>query len=351
MSQPTLPYLRPLTLGEILDHSVRLYRRNFLDFIGILALVLVPMTVFRMILFEGMLKPWLLARGAVIPPGNEYSSGLDVQYLEMVFGQIFSILELVVMQCVAATALTRAVCDTYLGKGIDMIEAYKRLGLSWLRMFGVLLLFGLVLVAAGIWTLVPCIGWLTGAGLVLYLYMVVFQMLTPAVVLENRGASALRRAWDLCRRRFWWMLSVSAIVFLFSQIIIIGPTAFLNVLVTYFLAAGSDIPNQTLIATILGYLIGLASRLFYVPLQITALTLVYFDLRVRTEGFDLLLQAGEMQMPGIEPARLVSAMPPTPRTSLVNSKEITYFLGLTLLGVGVPVGLYALLVFLILALL
>ncbi len=37
METQSLPSLRPLRLGELLDQAIRLYRRNFLTFIGIIA--------------------------------------------------------------------------------------------------------------------------------------------------------------------------------------------------------------------------------------------------------------------------------------------------------------------------
>ena len=45
-SQP-LPALRPLRLGELLDQAIRLYRRNFITFIGIIALVYVPLMILQ----------------------------------------------------------------------------------------------------------------------------------------------------------------------------------------------------------------------------------------------------------------------------------------------------------------
>src|SRR5512134_2410209 len=47
MENQSLPALRPLRLGELLDQALRLYRRNFLTFIGIIALVYVPLMVLQ----------------------------------------------------------------------------------------------------------------------------------------------------------------------------------------------------------------------------------------------------------------------------------------------------------------
>ena len=47
METSALPALRPLGPGELLDQAIRLYRRNFLTFIGIIAVVYVPVMVLQ----------------------------------------------------------------------------------------------------------------------------------------------------------------------------------------------------------------------------------------------------------------------------------------------------------------
>jgi len=42
MQAPTTPTLRPLGMTQLLDQAIRLYRRNWLTFIAIIAIVLVP---------------------------------------------------------------------------------------------------------------------------------------------------------------------------------------------------------------------------------------------------------------------------------------------------------------------
>src|SRR5690606_22154355 len=46
---PTL--LRPLRLGEILDRSIRLYRNNFWRFIGVVAVVQIPITLLQFVAY------------------------------------------------------------------------------------------------------------------------------------------------------------------------------------------------------------------------------------------------------------------------------------------------------------
>ena len=41
--------IRPMALGEILDKAIRLYRQNFLTFMGIFAIPYIPMVIIQMI--------------------------------------------------------------------------------------------------------------------------------------------------------------------------------------------------------------------------------------------------------------------------------------------------------------
>ena len=50
MTAISMPTLRPLGIGELLDQAIRLYRRNFLSFIGIIAVVQLPLGLLQFVL-------------------------------------------------------------------------------------------------------------------------------------------------------------------------------------------------------------------------------------------------------------------------------------------------------------
>jgi hypothetical protein len=80
------------------------------------------------------------------------------------------------------------------------------------------------------------------------------------------------------------------------------------------------------------------SGLLYLPLSLTAITLVYFDLRVRSEGLDLALQAAGESRPDVNIVTL-TATSPEPQGSLVTGNEVGYFAILTLLYAAL-IGLF-----------
>jgi hypothetical protein len=78
----------------------------------------------------------------------------------------------------------------------------------------------------------------------------------------------------------------------------------------------------------------LVTTLIYYPLQMTAFTLIYFDLRVRTEGFDIALSAMQLDPPSNE-NQLMPAPPPMMNERLVNWTELGNFAILSLGAAGI----------------
>ena len=76
----------------------------------------------------------------------------------------------------------------------------------------------------------------------------------------------------------------------------------------------------------------MGTSLFYLPLQLAAVTLMYFDLRVRTEGFDLAVLANVT--PTVIPSALASQVAPSVSTPLITGSELGYFVLLSFLSIG-----------------
>jgi hypothetical protein len=244
---------------------------------------------------------------------------------------LLALITFILVQGVATAALTRAVADNYLGRRTDMLEAYQRVGGSWARLVGVIILMIFLYIALGIWFIVPCIGWVSGPGLMVYIAAVVGPLIAPVVVLENQGAGAIRRAWELVRRRFWWSLGFMVILVLFNQLIIAGPSTLATLFLQYALKNQST-ESYNLVRTLVSTLVSLGTSLFYLPLQLAAITLMYFDLRVRTEGFDLAVLAGAS--PNGDASVLASQPAPAVSTPLITGSELGNFVLLSLLGIG-----------------
>lgn len=330
MENPALLTLRPLGLGELLDRAIRLYRANFLTFIGIIAVVYVPLMVLQTAATTLLTSSML---GGVSTPDELFTN--SAYWIGLLSTIMLGLVQFVLVQGIATGALTRAVADNYLGKKTGILDAYRGIGKSWLTLIGALLLLGILLIGLAIWWMIPCIGWFTGLGMILFMLTVVNPLVPPAIVLENQGAvDAIRRAWSLARRRFWPVLGTIFVLYLFSIIVVNGPAGIANVLLAQVFQSFGDPTMQLVLTSIIQGLISLVFVLIYYPLQMTAFTLIYFDLRVRTEGFDLALLTMEAS-DSTDISQTMAAPVPQTNERLITGPELGNFAILTLAGAGI----------------
>jgi hypothetical protein len=348
MTVSEVPQLRPLGLGQLLDRAIRLYRRNFVTFTGIIASVYVPITVFQLLLTIINIPRTIEALERLSSPSAQPTSwGSLVDLWSTGAGGVTSfltiVLTLVLVNGAATAALVRAVSDSYLGESVSIFGSFRKIGRRWLKLIGALLLAGLINLGLILyWVAVPCLGWITGLGIILYFSWVIQALIAPILVLEDQSAGgAIRRAWDLSRRRFWWALGFMFILIIFSQIVVTAPATLASVVLNAVLgswASARDPASVLTIRTVVQSLVSLALNLIYLPLQLTATILLYFDLRIRTEGFDLGVLSASIEASGTELGELTTQAPPPVRGRLITGTELAYFAGLSV-GVVILFGI------------
>jgi hypothetical protein len=219
------------------------------------------------------------------------------------------------------------------------MEAYRKLGSTVGNLLLSLLLAGLMSMGLLVWMVIPCVGWLSGVGMLLYFSLVIMQLLVPVVVLEKLSpTAALRRAWELARRRFWWLLGLTCILYLLN-LVVVGPVLLINYGVTLGMQGAGDFVTTQMIGTISQTLMSMLVGLLYYPLELSVMVLAYFDLRVRSEGFDLALQnLDRAEYP--DPVESIAAAPAAPtQKSLVTGTEFGYFIA-TSMGGSLIIGIF-----------
>jgi hypothetical protein len=169
----------------------------------------------------------------------------------------------------------------------------------------------------------------------------VSPMVAPVVVLEGQGVlNSIRRAWSLVRRRFWPVLGYVLVLYLFSMLIVSGPSMLINAALAGVFQTFDDPFSGLMVRTIIQSLVQLVGILIYYPLQMAAFTLIYFDLRVRTEGFDLALLAIDTADPAsIE--RTMAAPQAVPNERIITGADLGNFAILTLAAAGVYILLFS----------
>jgi hypothetical protein len=280
--------LRPRTVGEIVDGAFRLYRRNFRSFLLIVAVVYLPVRllsfgtdVFLLGKYGG---PGILSRS--LAAGNALN---QISTFKTYFEDYLTYF--------AQWALTVVIVNVILDYPVSIGEAY---GEVKRRLGSVVGLIGLqIIIALGV-VVVPPIFLLVALGdqperasgelillggflnVVYAVLLVGLQLVVPAAV--NEGLSpveALSRSWELINRYWWRTVALVLVLSIIAVILALVTGTLLGAIVD--IAFKSN--NSTGLAIQRG--IGILVTILYAPVEIGAVTLYYFDQRVRKEGFDL----------------------------------------------------------------
>ncbi len=315
MTESTIPKLEARSIIELLDHAFQLFRNNFWTFIAIVAVTQIPVTILSIL----SNLPFYLAST------TGYEGAFAGRFAETFIGFLITAVVSVIANGFSIAAITRAVADSYLGKSIGFLEAYRKIGNDWSRLIKAMLLSGVLSLGIAVWMVIPCVGWISGFGMLMFYTMIIAPLVAPVIVLEKQTASnALNRAWELAHRRFWELVKFAALLAFISLVIVSGPSTLIQFVLQTVLEGTSNVPLGTANTTpyIVQMLIQLLLNLIYQPVSLTAMTLLYFDLRVRTEGFDLAWLVGHaLDEEAPDPDTLVEQAPEPSRKVLSMTKH------------------------------
>ncbi|MFN8412948.1 MAG: hypothetical protein U0Z26_11215 [Anaerolineales bacterium] len=328
MTDSISPIIHPMSLGELLDRAIRLYRQNFLKFIGIFAIPYIPLALIQTAI-QVFTTTSTFRTSVNGNPSDIFSSPGWITASAGTFLVVF--VQFIFVQGVATAALTRAVANNYTGKPVGILDSYRTLSTSWLKLILALILVFILVIILSIWTIIPCVGWFSGPGILFFIGLVVNPLIPPVISLENGDVfHSIRRAWDLARSRFWWLVGCALVLAVFGWLLVSGPVLLMNWLMTYALSSlTTSVEIQLAITTIIQTLITMLMSLLYVPLKLTIMTVVYFDLRTRSEGLDIALQLSTSQ---------------ATENNVVSLPEITTKTSAPLIT-GIDIGRFALLSF------
>jgi hypothetical protein len=241
--------LRPRSASELVDAGFRLLRRHFGAFVTLGALGYVPSLLVD------------LARFGAVPVSAGLGAGVLVAF----------VLVIVPLYAVTQGALSALAADAYRAGEARLADALRlairRVGPAIVAMVlvGAIFAVGLVLLV------VPGV----------YLFARLASAF-PSVVLEDLGpVEALRRAWARAEGRVGHSLGTLALTFLLYFVVLMGATVIGGAAA---LAAG----KYALLA------VSAVVTVLVAPMVPIVTTLLYFDLRIRSEGYDLELLSGQL---------------------------------------------------------
>jgi hypothetical protein len=278
----------PMSVSRIFDKAFALYRSNFLRFITIAAVIVVPLTLISSASnswirskMPARRQPITIGQGVSAPVSPQNSASQSSAPL-CCMGTILPILLQVVAMMLCEAVLIKNVSEAYLGNDITIGQAY-----------GFVFPKALTLIAAAIYTMLA-----TCCGLLLFvvpgiIFGLWFSLTAPAIVMEDHSAiEGMRRSKALVAgnlgKVFIIGLLTTLIVNVIVNVIVIPLGAFSRFI------GGTLLADNAMLRSIWSHVPGMVSQTLVTPISAAASILLYYDLRIRKEGFDLQMLAGSM---------------------------------------------------------
>ena len=292
--------LRPLGLGDIFDEGFDLYKRNFVFLLLVTAVAVVPLDI---------LLAWINPR--LLPPiFDQFSLTRTDQFWKGIVTGLVELTLYLPLYALAVAPLVAAVCARYLETEVTLGDVYRQV---FRRLPGLLLtalLCGLMLTLG----LVGClVAWLPVAGQILFtLHTFLVERKAPGKALGRSRALVSgyggRVFTCLCQLGLIaWLIGLGLklpLAYLFDAVLNITPAAD-----TLY---GSGVPGagQSAQQEVVSLLSSGMAHLLVLPFLVSVVTVLYFDMRIRKEGFDVELMAQELNYPPL--AALGAHLPPAP---------------------------------------
>ena len=256
---------------DVLDESFRIYRANFPVLAGLAVLLAIPVLVIQ--LASGSIDILSAAYGSIV-------SGTSTPASAAAFGNPFvSLLQYPVSLALLPfiyCSLYAATVGIVLGNPVTMVSALRTVLRRYWALWAMAFLYGLAAVAlclppVGIWLLTK------------------LSLMFPAIFTEQAPlGGAIERSWRLTDGAFW-----RAFVLLLLSYLLINILA--SSLGGVFAGAALLFPGLPVqIRIILTVAVAQIMVKLVEPIYTIAVTLLYFDLRVRREAFDLEVMAYQL---------------------------------------------------------
>ncbi|MGQ4418249.1 glycerophosphoryl diester phosphodiesterase membrane domain-containing protein, partial [Streptomyces sp. SAS_269] len=308
-AKPGVIPLRPLGVGEILDGAVSTMRTHWRTVLGI-SLTVAVVTQLGLILLQGFLLNDSETTDSLSDPSASGSEILRALGTLMAGTSVVAVIS-VIGSIVATALLTTVTSRAVLGKPVSTGEAWRDARPQVPKLFGLLLLLGLISVgvvfggalpgilvlalggneAAGIALLV--LGML--AALVVAIWLTVrFSLASPALMLERQSiVKSMSRSAKLVRGSWWRVLGIQMLAGVIANIVsslVVIPFALIagaasgGGMATFFTTGSQNAGWTFLIISGIGSVIGAMVTL---PITAGVTVLLYIDQRIRREALDL----------------------------------------------------------------
>jgi hypothetical protein len=305
------PVLRPMSVGEILDASFKVYRRNFVTMAKAILVVAVPFGLLSALIRASISTNTntissISTSPSATPSASTFAANLTTDFVSLLAA------------AVSTAVIYRVVGSAYLGNpsswkeavSIGLRKAHSVLWVTFLSIVGYLVVI-VIPTAIIIAVAAHSAGFAVLAGFVLGIpalcalvwFWVVSELAIPSLMLEGfKGTKALLRASRLVRH-LWWrsfgcMLLVSLIVGVLTGVV---AGVIVGILIAF---SSSDLATIVVL-----FVSGVLTTVLFTPITASAYLVLSIDLRVRKEGYDIQLLASQL---GSQPGSSALSFLPRP---------------------------------------
>jgi len=262
----------PMSVSRIIDRTFALYKQNFVRFVTIVAVVQVPLALISLV--------WTAMTLQDVPDTSSSQAYQPIEPPSVVLASIASFVTLLltlVGNALCQGVLARNISDVYLGKELTVGQTFQAVLPKLVVLIGASILVGIAIGLGFLLLVVP--------GVIFGLWLFVT---TPSIVVENQGVTAgMSRSKALTSGNLGKVFAVGFLAVVITWIISIPigyVGGFLSVTLFSNRVLGLFVTQfATLIAEVLA-----------TPIVSAATVLLYYDLRIRKEAFDLQMLAESM---------------------------------------------------------
>ena len=284
--------MEPMTVGDILDGMFRLLVANWRVYLIALGVIVIPFNAISGWLTaesSGGFQFWVdMVRDPMMAapaPGTEPSSAVGAGFF------VLQLVSFLVVTPITWGLATHLAAEAYAGASPTVGGVWRATLRRFWAILGLLVLLTLMFIA-GMLVIGLVVGVLAAAAPPAAVIVVAIlavcaaiwvavkvSLAVPALVVERVGAGrALGRSWSLVRGRFWRILGT------WLLIIIILAVLSLVLIAGFAMLGGLTGVVGAVVAGVIGsFIVGMLTT----PLMFNALTLLYFDSRIRGEAYDL----------------------------------------------------------------
>lgn len=305
--KPGVIPLRPLSLSDIFNGAVGYIRANPKATLGLTAVVVIITQILALLLQMG---PLAYAGRVGAESGDELSTPMLVgSAASSIAGGIATALSAILLSGMLTVVVGRAV----FGSTITVGEAWQRvrgrlwalIGLSALEVVAAVVIIGAVVGAifgiafaantgAAVLLGIPLV--LAMIAALLYLYTAL-AFAPVAIVLERKSVmDSISRSFGLVRNHFWRVLGIRLLAGLVAAVVA-GAVAVPFSIAGQLTLLNAETSGPFILATAIAAVGSAIGQIVTAPFNAGVVVLLYTDIRIRAEAFDLVLQTGAARGP------------------------------------------------------